>query len=242
MGQHVEVPVIWKDESLLVVNKPPGLLTLPDGYDPTAPHLKSVLSPKHDPLWIVHRLDRDTSGVIVLARSSIAHRHLNTQFQERSVLKIYHALVVGESDWDRKIIDLPLKVDGDRRHRTIVDIQNGKESVTRFKVLERFERFSLVEAEPESGRRHQIRAHLLAADLPLAGDALYGGHSKGELPLHNDSGVSAMLTRTALHARSIKLAHPITEEEILLKARYPKDFESVLHVLRNEVSLKDITP
>ncbi len=231
MEEHLEVPVIWRDESLLVVNKPPGLLTLPDGYEPTAPHLKSVLSPDHDPLWIVHRLDRDTSGVIVLACSAQAHRHLNTQFQERSVSKIYHALVAGEPDWDRKIIELALKVDGDRRHRTVVDIQNGKESVTRLKVLERFDRFSLMEAVPESGRRHQIRAHLHAEGLLIVGDALYGTRSELQ-----------MLARSALHARSIELTHPISEDKLSFEALYPKDFESVLNRLRSEPRSKNNTP
>jgi len=241
MGEYVKVPVIWKDESILVMNKPAGLLTLPDGFDQTAPHLKTVLAPDYGPLWIVHRLDKDTSGVIVLARNSNAHRHLNTQFQERSVSKIYHALVIGEPDWDRKIIDLPLKVDGDRRHRTVVDMQNGRASVTRLKALERFGSFSLMEAAPESGRRHQIRAHLLAVGLPIAGDALYGARKRERAPDLQDSKISGMLARTALHARSIKLAHPITEEEIFIEAPYPKDFRFVLNVLRSEQRTKDIT-
>ena len=89
--------VLWHDDSLLVVNKPAGLPSLPDGYQPTAPHLKSVLEPAFGPLWIVHRLDRDTSGVIVLARTAEAHRVLNTQFEKRQVTKVYHALVLGRS-------------------------------------------------------------------------------------------------------------------------------------------------
>src|SRR3990172_12705504 len=148
--------ILWSDDSLLVVDKPAGLTTLPDGYDPEAPDLKGVLLPDFGPLWIVHRLDRDTSGVMVLARSPQAHRALNTQFQEHQVSKVYHALVMGEPDWTEKDIDLPLRPDGDRRHRTVVDFQRGKPSLTRLRVLERFEQFTLIEAIPESGRPHHL--------------------------------------------------------------------------------------
>lgn len=134
MNKEIEIPVIWRDESLLVINKPAGLLTIPD-----APHLKILLAPKYGPLWIVHRLDRYTSGVILLARSASAHRQLNTQFQERRVTKLYHALVLGNPNWDHFTVDLPLKVNAGRRHRTVVDHRAGKSSVTKLKVLERYE-------------------------------------------------------------------------------------------------------
>lgn len=238
MGESTEVGIIWEDESLLVANKPPGLLTLPDGYDPSTPHLKLILTQDYGRLWIVHRLDRDTSGVIVLARSSLAHRHLNSQFQERSVSKIYHALVIGEPDWDTNTIELPLKVDGDRHHRTVVDIHNGKESLTRLKVLERFDGFCLVEAAPESGRRHQIRAHLHAAGFPIAGDILYVDRKKVE----SQPEISGMLMRCALHARSIKLMHPDTGKDIFFEAQYAKDFRSLLHMFRGDLRWKEIAP
>jgi tRNA pseudouridine32 synthase/23S rRNA pseudouridine746 synthase len=236
MGDNIDVPVIWEDETILVVNKPPGLLTLPDGYDPSAPHLKAELSHKFGRLWIVHRLDRETSGVIVLARSAMAHRHLNTQFQEQAVSKIYHALVVGAPAWDRKIIELPLKVDGDRRHRTVVDTQNGKESITRLKVLERFNSFCLMEAAPKSGRRHQIRVHLLSSGFPIAGDILYGGGK--EVGAQHE--ISRILMRSALHARSIKLTHPASGEEILFEAQYADDFKSALHLFHRELRTNEL--
>ena len=169
------IPVLWSDGALLVVDKPAGLPTLPDGYNPQAPHLKRLLEPEYGRLWIVHRLDRSTSGVIVLARTVQAHRALNAQFQEHTVEKIYHAIVTGAPDWEETAIDLPLRADGDRRHRTVVDAQGGKPAVTHLRVLERFAGYSLVEAVPHTGRAHQVRAHLLAAGFPLVGDALYGG-------------------------------------------------------------------
>jgi len=240
MIEEIEVPVIWCDESLLVINKPAGLLTLPDGYDPNVPHLKIVLSPEYDPLWIVHRLDRQTSGVVVLARNASAHRHLNTQFQDRQVKKIYHALVVGSPDWDHKTVDLPLGLNVGRRHRTVVDHRKGKTSVTRFKVLERFGGDCLLEASPLSGRRHQIRVHLAAQGLPIAGDDLYGNDNQQQISnLDNSLEVisqsdRSLLNRTGLHAKSIELSHPDSHQLSLFEAPYPEDFSNALDSLRSE--------
>ena len=103
--------LLYEDDHILIINKPSGLLTLPHGYDPTLPHLKSILEPTYGRLWIAHRLDRETSGIIALARSKAAHRHLNTQFQARKVDKIYHALVVGTPPWDEKRVEIPLLPD-----------------------------------------------------------------------------------------------------------------------------------
>lgn len=240
MIEEIEVPVIWCDESLLVINKPAGLLTLPDGYDPNVPHLKMVLSPEYDPLWIVHRLDRQTSGVVVLARNPSAHRHLNTQFQDRQVKKIYHALVVGSPDWDHKTVDLPLRLNVGRRHRTVVDHRKGKTSVTRFKVLERFGGDCLLEASPLSGRRHQIRVHLATQGLPIAGDDLYGNDNQQQISnLDNSLEVisqsdRSLLNRTGLHAKSIELSHPDSHQLSLFEAPYPEDFSNALDSLRSE--------
>jgi hypothetical protein len=132
------VTVLFCDDAVLVVNKPAGLLTLPDGYHPEAPHLKSVLEPLYGRLWIVHRLDRDTSGAIVLARSPGAHRSLNEQFAHHQVGKTYHALLVGEVNWEEKTIDLPLRIDVGHRHRTVVDLQRGKPATTHLRVQERY--------------------------------------------------------------------------------------------------------
>jgi RluA family pseudouridine synthase len=238
MSEEIEVPVIWCDESLLVINKPAGLLTLPDGYDPNVPHLKIVLAPEYDPLWIVHRLDRQTSGVIVLARNASAHRNLNTQFQDRRVTKIYHALVAGSPDWDHKTADLPLRVNIGRRHRTVVDHRKGKSSITKFKVLERFGGDCLLEASPLSGRRHQIRVHLAVQGLPIIGDDLYGNDD--QVPKSNlDNSLQGftqserlLLHRTGLHAKSIQLSHPVSNQLSLFEAPYPEDFSRALESLR----------
>ncbi len=230
--------VLWSDDALLVVNKPAGLATLPDGYNPDAPYLKGILVPVFGPLWIVHRLDRITSGVIVLARSAQAHRALNIQFDQRQVQKIYHALVIGRPDWQEKTIHLPLRPNGDRKHRTVVDARRGKPAATGFRILERFSGCSLVEAIPQTGRTHQIRAHLAAAGFPIAADALYGGGESLSLspanpgdPVGDVSGLT-ILSRPALHAMALNFTHPLSSEKMSFEAPYPLDISQALGLLK----------
>jgi tRNA pseudouridine32 synthase/23S rRNA pseudouridine746 synthase len=244
--------VLWSDESLLVVNKPAGLLSLPGGYQPE-PHLKEILEPAFGRLWIVHRLDRDTSGVLVLARSADAHRALNTQFQEHTTTKVYHALVQGEPEWTECAIDLPLQPNGDRRHRTVVprpeqgdeNHAQGKPALTACRVLERFDGYTLLEAVPRTGRTHQIRAHLAHLGLPLVGDVLYGGCLPADHPQKEGADqrecslvTHALIGRTALHALSLALRHPLTQETMLFYAPYAADFAAALCQLRRDSSLR----
>jgi RluA family pseudouridine synthase len=220
-----DIPVLAQDPHLMAVDKPSGLLTLPDGYDPNQPHLRSVLEPHYGRMWIVHRLDRDTSGVLVLARTAEAHRALNNQFAARQVEKTYHALVYGSPEWEATIIDLPLRTGVGRRKRTAVDPERGKPALTRLRVIGRGawggKVCCLVEAHPATGRTHQIRAHLYARGHPILGDPLYG---TGETP-------PSFAARTLLHARSLRLTHPDTVEPLHLEAPYPEDFLAALKAL-----------
>lgn len=223
-----EVPLLYSDAELLVVNKPAGLPTLPDGYQRAAPCLIDLLKsafPPADRVWVVHRLDRDTSGVIVFARTAAAHRALNQAFEARQISKEYHALSAlrgSQPAWEEYVIDLPLRPDGDRRHRTVIDQARGKPAVTRVRVLRRFAQHVLLAARPETGRTHQIRAHLAALQLPLAGDVLYGGEA-------------ALIARTALHARAISFEHPVTHAWLQFEAPYPADFCAALAQLSTQL-------
>lgn len=219
MSHFPETSLLYSDTILLAINKPAGLLSLPDGYDPSLPHLRSILEPSFGRLWIVHRLDRETSGVIVLARDADAHRHLNTQFQEHRISKLYHALVAGQPSWENLTITDPLRPNGDRRHRTVVDSARGKSAITELKVLHRFDDYSLLEVAPRTGRSHQIRAHLKHAGYPILADSLYGDPTH---PCHT------LLPRQGLHALSITLIHPKTTQEMSFEAPYPQDFASLL--------------
>jgi tRNA pseudouridine32 synthase/23S rRNA pseudouridine746 synthase len=224
------IPVIYSDDHLLVVAKPAGLPTLVDGYHPEAPFLVGILKETYPALWVVHRLDRQTSGVIVFARTAAAHRLLNTQFEQRQAVKTYHALVQGLPAWDSRSIHLRLRADGDRRHRTVVDPQHGKAAETDLVVIERFESFALLQAIPHTGRTHQIRAHLAALGNPVVSDPLYGGSMLPGLP------------RLGLHAFSLRLFHPDTGEQMEFNVSYPEDLAQAIDVLRQAAFRKKGTP
>jgi len=221
--------LVYSDDDILVVNKPSGLLSIPDGYDPTQPCLSILLAELFGWLWVVHRLDKETSGVILLARNSEAHRRLNIQFDRREVTKIYHALIAGSPPWQRTEIDLPLRVNGDRRHRTVVDNQKGKPAKSDVAVLTRYSVAALVQVLPFSGYTHQIRAHLAAVGYPILFDPLYHRTTHPPNPSFNTPG------RMALHAHQIRFHHPASGRYIQLEAPYPDDFRTMLNALERSL-------
>jgi RluA family pseudouridine synthase len=240
--------VLYSDESLIAVNKSPGLCVIPERYaerdvqrgaeryaeryDEEAASLIDALSPEWGRLFAVHRLDKDTSGVVLLARTEEAHRALCTQFGDREVGKVYHAVAQGRTDWKDFELSLPLRVDGDRYHRTVID-GSGKASKTVFTTLGTFGRLSLVEARPLTGRTHQIRVHLASQGHPVAVDRLYGDgkpiylshHKKGWRGDPHDE--RPLVSRLALHAFSIEFAHPLTGQAMRIEAPYPRDLEAL---------------
>lgn len=221
---HKRIPdILYSDQDLLIVNKPSGILSIPDGYQTDLPHLQSELEPHFGKLWMVHRLDKETSGAIILARNKEAHRKLNAHFKDRQIEKIYHALVTPVPDWQELDIHLPLAVDADRKHRTRVSETSGKESHSLCKTLKRFDLGVLMEIQINTGITHQIRAHLRAYDLMILGERLY----QAGLP-------EPMVTapRMMLHARNIRFYHPTTEEKLDITAPYPDDFRTAYTMLR----------
>jgi len=213
---------LYVDDALLVINKPAGLLSIPDGYDSSIPFLRGVLEPEFGKLWVVHRLDKDTSGVVVLARTAESHRDLNTQFEKHTVEKVYRALIEGDPDWKEHTVSAPLRANVGRRKRTTVDYQRGKMAATRFKVLARMSGISLLEVYPHTGRTHQIRAHLYHLGFSILSDPLYGSSEQ-----------TSIITRLALHAKSLAIHHPTTAEPITFDAAYPEDFGAALTALQS---------
>jgi RluA family pseudouridine synthase len=224
--------VLWSDETLLVVNKPPGLRTIPDGYDPSLPHLSGMLGTAFGRVWVVHRLDKDTSGVILFARSAEAHRVLNTQFEQRKIQKEYHVIVAGIPDWEEMQISLPLRVDGDRKHRTVIDHQAGKPAETTARVLRQAALFAVIAALPHTGYTHQIRAHLAAVGFPVLADPLYRSLKPETLTFrHALQAAPQIIQRIALHAFQIQFAHPVSAQPLTFQAPYAEDFQHALDVL-----------
>lgn len=210
--------IFYEDEYVFVVDKPAGLPVLPDGWEKDAPYLLKTLEADHGKLWVVHRLDKTTSGVIVFARDAETHRALNIQFENHEAEKVYHAIMEGNPKWSEKIAKHPLRVNVGHRHRTAVDDKSGKPSETRFKVLKRYQESALVEAKPMTGRTHQIRVHAYALGHPLLGDMLYSAEE------------TSIITRPALHAHSLTIH--LNGEPRTFKAPYPDDFRTALERLK----------
>jgi RluA family pseudouridine synthase len=214
------VDILHLDDALLIINKPAGLPVLPDGWEPEAPFLMKLLSAEYGRLWIVHRLDKFTSGAMVVARTKEAHRTLSVQFERHDARKVYHAIVNGVPEWDEWTSNQALRTNVGHKHRTAIDARYGKRSSTTFRVLERFRANALLEAHPLTGRTHQVRVHAEALKCPLLGDALYSAPA------------TEIIKRPALHALSLSFAHPVTTERVIFTAPYPEDFEQALRVLR----------
>lgn len=228
--EPIALDVIYEDETLLAINKPAGLVVhpAPGHWEGTVVnallHRWSGCPPGLDPLrpGIVHRLDKDTSGVLVVAKNLTALAELGRQFRRREVKKSYLALAWGSFRQRRGVIREPIGRHRVQRKKMAVRA-GGREAVTRYEVLESFRRVSLVRLNPETGRTHQIRVHLATIGHPVVRDLQYArGHREVELPIE----------RHALHAESLSLRHPADGRWITMEARLPRDFSAALCVLR----------
>lgn len=212
--------IIYEDQHVILIDKPAGLSVLPDGWEKDSEYLVKMLEEKYGKVFIVHRLDKITSGVMVFARDAETHRALNTQFENHDAQKTYHAILEGNPRWEEKIARHPLRSNVGHKHRTMVDDKNGKPSETRFRVIKRFEEAALVEAKPMTGRTHQIRVHAYALGHPLIEDVLYGSRDRYGFP------------RPMLHAQTLSFIHPATNERVKFSTPHPADFDEVLNILK----------
>lgn len=231
--------VLHEDDAFVVVNKAPFTLTIPDRYAPEKYNLYHELKKKYGEIYTVHRLDKETSGILIFGRTEEAHKNLSQQFQKRTVEKIYLTLVSGAMHEMEGVIDKPLAPHQHLQDRMVVT-KHGKPSVTNFKVIELFKNFSLVEAEIKTGRTHQIRVHFQSMGYPLAVDAIYGKKEAfylSEIKLRKfrmgkDQEERPLMTRSALHAFRLTFDHPSTGEQMVFEAPLPKDFKAVVQQLR----------
>ncbi len=229
--EAMDLPIVYEDDQILVINKPPGLVVHPAAGNWQGTLLNGLLA--YDPVFaqlpragIVHRLDKDTSGLMVVAKTLAAHTHLVRQLQARSVKRLYRAIVCGVPRVDGTV-NAPIGRDTRQRTRMAVTSQ-GKEAITHYRLLEIFPGCSLVECQLETGRTHQIRVHMAHLGHPLVGDETYLGNRRHPLPEP-----AANFGRQALHARQLGLIHPGTGEPMKWTAQAPADMAVLLEDLRD---------
>ena len=225
--QVTDIPILFADEDVVVIYKPVGVAVHPSpGWEgPTVIASLNALghristSGAPERQGIVHRLDVGTSGVMVVAKSELAYESLKNQFRERTVKKIYHALVQGHPDPSKGTIDAPIDRHPQENYKYAV-VNGGKDSVTHYETIEAFAGASLLKIELETGRTHQIRVHMAAIKHPCIGDSMYGADPKlaTKLELH----------RQWLHATQLTLLHPKKGQDVTFNSTYPQDLSSSL--------------
>jgi 23S rRNA pseudouridine1911/1915/1917 synthase len=230
--ENIPLDVIHEDDVLAVINKPPNLTVHP-GTGQREGTLANALAYRFGELsnvqgslrpGIVHRLDKDTSGVLLVAKDDVHHHLMAKQFRERTVRKEYRAIAHGVVEFDSDLITLPLGPDRHRPTRMAIRHDIGKASDTFYEVLERFERHTYLRVFPKTGRTHQIRVHLASLGHPIVADPLYGGKI-GEF--------RDLVDRQMLHAHRLTIRHPVSGEEVTFVAPIPEDMNRLLEHLRS---------
>ena len=227
-AQDIPVEIIYEDNDIIVVNKPKGMVVHPANGNPDGTLVNSLMAICKDSLsgiggeirpGIVHRLDKDTSGILIVAKNDKAQINLSEQIKKHEIEKTYIALVKGIVKENEATINMPIgRSTKDRKKMAVV--RTGKEAITHFKVIKRYNNYTLLEIKIETGRTHQIRVHLSQIGYPIVGDTTY---SNGK----NEWGIMGQ----CLHAKSLKFVHPITKKEMFLEAKMPEYFENVIEEL-----------
>lgn len=248
LPENIPLDVVYEDEALMVINKPAGMVVHPayGNYSGTLVnallyHYKSKLSSVGGNMrpGIVHRIDKDTSGLLVAAKNDDIHAALAKQFAEKTAHRQYKAIVWGRIEQPHDTIRTQLqRSTADRRKMAVVQ-EGGKSAVTHFRVLERFRLASCIELQLETGRTHQIRIHMAHYGHPVLGDPMYGGRRQALNGLSHDDTARAVdylraMPRQALHAQTLKFIHPLLNQELSFSTPLPDDFEALLGRLRRD--------
>ena len=245
VAENIPLDVVYEDKDIIVINKPKGMIVHPATGIYTGTLVNALLYHCGDSLsgiggvirpGIVHRIDKDTSGLLVVAKNDESHLSLSDQLKVHEVSRVYHAIVIGNIKEDNGTIDRPIgRHPADRKKMAVITdpARQAREAITHFEVMERFQlptgRFTYVKCKLETGRTHQIRVHMASIGHPLMGDLVYGGgNTKFE------AANKVLINGQCLHARALELTHPKTGEKMQFESPLPEDFEAILDKLRKQ--------
>ena len=229
-AQDIPIDIIYEDNDIIVVNKPKGMVVHPANGNPDGTLVNAILAMCKDSLsgiggeirpGIVHRLDKDTSGLLIVAKNDKAHVNMSEQIKNHEVKKTYIALVRGVVKENQATIDMPIGRSNSDRKKMAVN-KNGKNAITHIKVLKRYDKYTLLEVNIETGRTHQIRVHLSHIGYPIVGDYTYS-NGKNEFDVIGQ----------CLHAQKLEFKHPITQKDMCLEAELPQYFKDILDKLKD---------
>lgn len=236
--QNIPIDIVYEDNDIIVVNKKSGMVVHPAAGNPNGTLVNALLYHCGDSLsgvggvarpGIVHRIDKDTSGLLVVAKNDDAHISLSEQLKTHSVSRVYHAIVVGNLKELSGTVDEPIgRHPVDRKKMAVIknEAYTSREAITHYRVIRRFHGFDYVQCVLETGRTHQIRVHMAYLGHPLLGDEVYGGNKTRFQTLHKDC-----ISGQCLHAKELHLTHPKTEDRMTFTSKLPDDFERVLDLL-----------
>ena len=232
MPQDIPLNIVYEDNDILIINKEKGMVVHPGAGNPDGTLVNAIMAKCKDSLsgiggkirpGVVHRIDKDTSGLVIIAKNDKAHIDISEQIKRREVEKTYLALVRGNIKENEAVINMPIGRSTKDRKKMSVD-KKGKEALTEFKVLERYEGFTYIEVKIKTGRTHQIRVHMAEIGYPIVGDEVY---SNGRNPF----GVKGQ----CLHAAKLGFTHPTTNQKVVFEAPLPEYFENVLDMLNKNM-------